>query len=98
MAATFLPHLILLDLEMPGMDGYEAAIRLREHPDCSKALIVAVTGWGHEDDRRRSRDMGFVLHLVKPVTAKDLRQMLADLKTRLEKQELPELIPVLAPC
>ena len=93
MAEFFLPHVILLDLEMAGMDGYEVAMRLREHPDCSKALIVAVTGWGHEEDRRRSREMGFDLHLVKPVTARDLRQMLADLMPKLEKQSLPELIP-----
>ncbi len=93
LAEFFLPHVILLDLEMAGMDGYEVAMRLREHPDCSKALIVAVTGWGHEEDRRRSREMGFDLHLVKPVTARDLRQMLADLMPKLEKQSLPELIP-----
>ncbi len=92
-AELFLPHVILLDLEMVGMDGYEVAMRLREHPECSKALIVAVTGWGHEEDRRRSREMGFDLHLVKPVTARDLRAMLADLKSKLEKQSLPELIP-----
>ncbi|MGC8643162.1 MAG: ATP-binding protein, partial [Isosphaeraceae bacterium] len=48
-ANSFLPHLVLLDLELTGMDGYEVATRLREHPECSKALIVAVTGWGHED-------------------------------------------------
>ena len=90
--------MILLDLEMAGMDGYEVATRLRERPDCCKALIAAVTGWGHEDDRRRSRAMGLDLHLVKPVTATDLRQMLADLKPKLEKQGLPELIPDIAQC
>ena len=67
------------------MDGYEVAMRLRGHPECSKCLIVAVTGWGHEEDRRRSREMGFDLHLVKPVTAKDLRAMLADLKPKPEE-------------
>lgn len=97
-AESFLPHVILLDLEMAGMDGYEVAMRLRDQPDCCKALIVAVTGWGHEEDRRRSRAMGFDLHLVKPVTARDLRQMFADLKPKLEKQGLPELIPDLADC
>jgi len=95
-AETFLPHVILLDLEMAGMDGYEVEMRLREHLDCSKALIVAVTGWGHEEDRRRSLERGFDLHLVKPVTARDLRQMFADLKPKLEKQALPELVPDLA--
>jgi CheY-like chemotaxis protein len=77
-AGTFLPDLILLDLEMTGMDGYEVAMRLRERPECAQAQIVAVTGWGHEEDRRRSQEMGFDLHLVKPVTANDLEVLLAD--------------------
>jgi PAS domain S-box-containing protein len=91
-AQSFLPHVILLDLQMAGMDGYEVAMRLRAHPECSNALIVAVTGWGHEEDRRRSREMGFDLHLVKPVTASDLRGVLIDLKSKLEEQGLPELV------
>jgi len=93
MAGSFLPEVILLDLEMTGMDGYEVAIRLRERSECSKALIVAVTGWGHEEDRRRSREMGFDLHLVKPVTARDLRAMLTDLEQKLQEHWLPELVP-----
>ena len=88
-ARFFLPHVMLLDLEMAGMDGYEVAMRLREHPGCCKALIVAVTGWGHEDDRRRSLAMGLDLHLVKPVMARDLRQMLADLKPEQRKTGSP---------
>ena len=97
-AESFLPHVILLDLQMEGMDGYQTAMRLREHPECSKALIVAVTGWGHEEDRRRSREMGIDLHLVKPVTASDLRAVLIDLKSKLEEQRLPELILNSAHC
>jgi CheY-like chemotaxis protein len=97
-AETFLPHVILPDLQMAGMDGYEVAMRLRERPQCSKALIVAVTGWGHEEDRRRSREMGSDLHLVKPVTASDLRAVLIDLKSKLEEQRLPELILNSANC
>ena len=96
MAGSFLPEVVLLDLEMTGMDGYEVAMRLRERSECSRALIVAVTGWGHEEDRRRSREMGFDLHLVKPVTARDLRAMLADLKPKLQEHWLPELVPDLA--
>jgi PAS domain S-box-containing protein len=98
MAQSFLPHVILLDLQMAGMDGYQTASRLREQPDCSKALIVAVTGWGHEEDRRRSREMGFDLHLVKPVTANDLRTVLVDLTSKSEQQALPELIVDAAHC
>jgi CheY-like chemotaxis protein len=96
LAGSFLPEVVLLDLEMTGMDGYEVAMRLRERSECSKALIVAVTGWGHEEDRRRSREMGFDLHLVKPVTARDLRAMLTDLKQKLQEHWLPELVPNLA--
>jgi two-component system CheB/CheR fusion protein len=73
-------------------------MRLREHPDCSKALIVAVTDWGHEEDRRRLREMGFDLHLVKPVTASDLKAVLIDLKSKVEQQRLPELIDNFAHC
>jgi PAS domain S-box-containing protein len=82
-AESFLPSLILLDLEMAGMDGYEVARRLRATASCKEALIVAVTGWGHEEDRRRSREMKLDLHLVKPVTANDLREILTALKPRL---------------
>jgi PAS domain S-box-containing protein len=84
-AGSFLPEVILLDLEMTGMDGYEVAMRLRQRSECSRALIVAVTGWGNEEDRRRSGEMGFDLHLVKPVTATDLRALLAGLKPKLER-------------
>ena len=96
MAGSFLPEVVLLDLEMTGMDGYEVAMRLRERPECSRALIVAVTGWGHEDDRRRSREMGFDLHLVKPVTARDLRAMLIDLNQKVQTHGLAEIVPDLA--
>jgi PAS domain S-box-containing protein len=83
-AGSFLPELVLLDLEMPGMDGYEVANRLRGRSECSRAVIVAVTGWGHEEDRRRSQEMGIDLHLVKPVTANDLKAMLPDLRPQVE--------------
>ena len=82
-ARTFLPQIVLLDLEMPEMDGYEVAMRLRQHDECSKSLLVAVTGWGQEDDRRRSREMGLCMHMVKPVSAKDLRGMFETLKPKL---------------
>jgi PAS domain S-box-containing protein len=96
-AESFLPDLILLDLEMTGMDGYEVAMRLRERSECSQAYIVAVTGWGHEEDRRRSLELGFDLHLVKPVTARDLRVLLADLRPKLEEQCVPTILAELVP-
>jgi CheY-like chemotaxis protein len=88
-AGSFRPDIILLDLEMAGMDGYEVAMRLRTDSECSHALIVAVTGWGQEEYRRRSRELGFDLHLVKPVTARDLRQMLVDLKPNIKDHSYP---------
>ena len=66
-AAEQPPDLVLLDIGLPGDDGYEVARRLRELPGCRTATLVAVTGYGQEEDRRRSRAAGFERHLVKPV-------------------------------
>ena len=61
------PEVVLLDIGLPGMDGYEVATKLREEKCCKDATIVAVSGYGQENDRRRSQDAGFDHHLVKPV-------------------------------
>ena len=66
-ARQFRPEVILLDIGMPGLDGYEVARRLRAMNDGQTFRIVAITGWGQETDRRRSQEAGFDLHLVKPV-------------------------------
>jgi PAS domain S-box-containing protein len=71
------PEVILLDLGMPGMDGYEAARWIRTDPAARNTTIIAVTGWGQEEDRRRSREAGFNYHLVKPVDLDQLRDLLA---------------------
>jgi PAS domain S-box-containing protein len=71
------PRIVLLDLGMPGMDGYEVARRLRQQPGMGGVFLVAVTGWGQEEDRRRSRKAGFDQHLVKPVDPAALQQVLA---------------------
>lgn len=71
------PTHVLMDLGMPGMDSYVAARRLREkHPDESFRLI-AVTGWGQEEDRQRTREAGFDEHLVKPVRLEALKAVLS---------------------
>lgn len=75
-AAVFEPDVIFLDLGMPGMDGYETARMVRDLHGNHKKL-VALTGWGQEDDRRRTREAGFDAHLVKPVSLADLQEVLA---------------------
>ena len=65
---TFTPDAVLLDLGMPGMDGYEVARRLRASPAGQTLELIAISGWGQEEDRRRSAAAGFDQHLVKPVS------------------------------
>ena len=75
--ADWLPTHVLMDLGMPGMDGYEAARRLRaNHPD-SAFRLIAVTGWGQGEDRQRAREAGFDEHLVKPVGVVELKAVLS---------------------
>jgi PAS domain S-box-containing protein len=74
---TFRPHMVLLDLGMPGMDGYEVARRVRERTAGDGALLIALTGWGQPEDRRRTREAGFDHHLVKPVDLGALQSLLA---------------------
>ena len=78
MAAAFCPDVVLLDLGLPGLDGYEVARKLRGMPATSGARIVAVSGYGLDRDRVRSRDAGFDTHLVKPVDFAALRRELGD--------------------
>jgi two-component system CheB/CheR fusion protein len=77
LAGTFRPEMVLLDLGMAAMDGYEVAMRLRERPECARLRIIAVTGWGQQEDRRRTLEAGFDVHLVKPVDVDSLRKLLA---------------------
>jgi signal transduction histidine kinase/CheY-like chemotaxis protein len=74
-----LPRLIVMDLGMPGLDGYEAARLIRQRPEARGTLLVALTGWGQSDARRRTLDAGFDHHLIKPVDF----QALLDLATGL---------------
>jgi CheY-like chemotaxis protein len=72
---SFRPEAIFLDIGLPGMDGYEIARRLRQEPGFKNSLLVAVSGYGLEEDRRRSREAGFDYHLVKPVSLRDLQRV-----------------------
>jgi len=78
-AATFRPQVVLLDIGLPKMDGYEAARNIRQRPWGKTMLLVALTGWGQEEDRRRTREAGFDHHLTKPVDPADLEGLLAAL-------------------
>jgi PAS domain S-box-containing protein len=76
-AAAFRPDVVMLDIGMPGLNGYAAAHRIRQEPWGKDAVLVALTGWGQEEDRRRSQEAGFDLHMVKPVEPAALEQLLA---------------------
>ena len=73
---TFQPEAVLLDIGMPEMDGYEVSRRIRATPGNGRVLLIALTGWGQEDDLRRSRAAGFDHHLVKPPDIDKLRDLL----------------------
>ena len=75
-APRFKPDVVLLDIGMPGLDGYEVARRLRATKRGGSLRIIAVTGWGQEADRHRSREAGFDVHLVKPVEPRELLKVL----------------------
>ena len=75
-AHTFRPHVVLLDLGMPGMDGFEVARRLRAMPEGRDVLLVAQTGWGQDEDRRRTKAAGFDAHLAKPVDVAALMRLI----------------------
>jgi CheY-like chemotaxis protein len=72
------PEIILLDIGLPGLNGYEVARRLRQESALEKTLFIALTGYGQDEDRRRSKDAGFHYHFVKPVTLKILEKLLGN--------------------
>jgi CheY-like chemotaxis protein len=74
--AEFQPEVILMDIGMPNLDGYEATRRIRQMPEGKDAFIVAVTGWGRPSDSQQSADAGCSAHLVKPVEFAELQRLL----------------------
>jgi len=79
-AEQWQPEAVFLDIGLPGMDGYEVAERLRELPQAKDAVLIAITGYGQEDDRARSRRAGIDHHLVKPVAPDALRNLIDSLQ------------------
>ena len=77
--STFKPTVMLLDIGMP---GYEVASRIRERPVGNDLILIALTGWGQEDDRRKASEAGFDHHLLKPADVGALRDLFASLKSR----------------
>ncbi|MHB8971462.1 MAG: PAS domain-containing hybrid sensor histidine kinase/response regulator [Pirellulaceae bacterium] len=76
-ALDFRPDVVLLDIGLPGIDGYEVAKRMRQHPDLRNVMLVAMTGYAQASDKLRSRNAGFNHHLVKPTDFAKLRHILA---------------------
>src|SRR5262249_15426302 len=76
-ARVLCPEVVLCDIGLPGINGYEIAPRLRAFPELQAAILVPLTGFGQPDDRERSSRAGFELHLVKPLDADDLHAILA---------------------
>ena len=75
------PEVIFLDIGLPKMNGYQVCRRIREEPWGKRLVLVALTGWGQEEDRQRSLEAGFDAHLVKPLDHEALLTLLASLPT-----------------
>ena len=82
------PDTIFLDIAMPEMDGYEVARRIRATPDLKETVVVALTGYGQEEDRRRAKEAGFDYHVTKPASVAGLREILARRGTPLTRERL----------
>ena len=78
-AETFLPDVVLLDIGLPKLNGYEVAQRIRESSWGASMFLIAVTGWGQDEDRQRSSEVGLNAHMVKPVEPSALEKLLSEL-------------------
>jgi CheY-like chemotaxis protein len=76
---AYRPSVMLLDIGMPGMDGLEVARRARQRADSRDLTVIALSGWGQDEDRRRSREAGVDYHMVKPVDLDELGRLLTAL-------------------
>ena len=76
LAESFHPELIVLDIGLPGMNGYELAQRIRARPDLGAPTLVALTGYGQQEDRKRARAAGFDHHFIKPADVGALQRLL----------------------
>ena len=81
-ALDYRPDVVLLDIGLPGLNGYEVAKRIRQHPDLKNVVLVALTGYGLDSDRQTSLQAGFNHHLVKPARLEQLQQILATVSVK----------------
>jgi CheY-like chemotaxis protein len=89
MVSTFQPEVVLLDIGLPNMDGYEVALRLRRLPGMERCLLMALTGQGYEAEVRRFKEAGLDFHFLKPVEPALLREVLSSAgKFRREQGQL----------
>ena len=98
MARRFQPQVLLCDVGLPALSGYEVARRLRAQPEFSHTRRIAISGYGQEEDRRRSRDAGFDYHLTKPVEPNVLTALLAALSSGDKRRGATSLITVQFRC
>jgi DNA-binding response OmpR family regulator len=89
LASKILPELILLDIGMPRMDGFETCRRIKAESWSERTRVVALTGWGQDEDRRKSRAAGFDHHLVKPVEIGELVSLMTSLDSRRDGDGAP---------
>ena len=80
-AEIFQPEVVLLDIGLPKLNGYDVARRIRQQPWGQSATLVALTGWGRDEDRRLSQEAGFNFHIVKPVDLAALEDLLSGVQT-----------------
>jgi CheY-like chemotaxis protein len=78
-ARTFRPDVILMDIGLPDMNGHDTARRIRQQPGGKDIILIAVTGYGQEEDRRRSIEAGFDDHIVKPLNFAELKNILSEI-------------------
>ena len=87
-ARRFRPEVVLCDIGLPVMDGYAVCQALRQEPGLGDAYLIAITGYGQEEDERRARDAGFDAHLTKPVNLDDVERLLSELTEQQSKVAL----------
>jgi CheY-like chemotaxis protein len=84
---TFRPSAAIIDVGLPGVDGFEVARRIRSNPSLVRLKLIALTGYGQQSDRTQALDAGFDAHLVKPVRFDQLAQLLSDGEHGLDRNE-----------